>query len=143
MEDWTKHLFDFFDTVTLEVEQFFDEVNETVTTEVERFWDDVDEIVDWIAEEVEQSVSPDLEDFFEDLEVLFDRAIVVYYAELEEFIDDGEMMPFEQFVEPSVTQNPACQGCQHYHGHVYGGNLLICGMHPYGWDGETCPDWEG
>ncbi len=36
----------------------------------------------------------------------------------------------------------ACRGCQHYHGQSYGGNLFICGMHPYGVESDTCPDWE-
>jgi hypothetical protein len=39
-----------------------------------------------------------------------------------------------------------CQGCVHYHGRAYGfkrsRTLLICGFHPYGWEGENCPDWE-
>jgi len=35
----------------------------------------------------------------------------------------------------------ACQGCQNYHGEIYNGNRLICGIHPYGWnDGDECPD---
>jgi hypothetical protein len=142
MEDWTKNFWDFMDTLTAEVEQFFGEVNQSVTTEFERFCDDVDDMVDWIAEEVEQSVTPELEDFFEDLELLFEQALVVYYAEFDDALDDMEM-PFEQTVEPSLDRYPACQGCRHYHGHIYGGNLLVCGMHPYGWDGETCPDWQG
>lgn len=35
-----------------------------------------------------------------------------------------------------------CQGCQNYHGETYGGNRLVCGIHPKGYDkGETCPDF--
>lgn len=37
---------------------------------------------------------------------------------------------------------PACKGCCHYHGQTYGGNLLVCAMHPYGADGEQCSDWQ-
>ncbi len=44
----------------------------------------------------------------------------------------------------------ACQGCKHYNGSSYGGNLLICGLHPYGPGDESestqqptsCEDWE-
>lgn len=36
----------------------------------------------------------------------------------------------------------ACKGCCHYHGQKYGGNLLVCGMHPYGVEEEHCPDWQ-
>lgn len=40
-------------------------------------------------------------------------------------------------VRPAV-----CKGCTNYHGQTYGGNKLICGIHPYGWDGDECPDKE-
>lgn len=35
-----------------------------------------------------------------------------------------------------------CRSCQNYHGQIYGNNLLICAIHPHGWDGENCPDFE-
>lgn len=35
-----------------------------------------------------------------------------------------------------------CEGCRNHHGQVHGGNLLVCGIHPYGWDGEErCPEF--
>lgn len=45
----------------------------------------------------------------------------------------------------------ACNGCKYYDGSIYGGNLLVCGMHPYGPGDESdpatqptsCEDWEG
>lgn len=33
-----------------------------------------------------------------------------------------------------------CRGCCHYHGQSYGGERLICAMHPYGVDQEECGD---
>ncbi|MFM7423750.1 MAG: hypothetical protein ACKO7W_01900 [Elainella sp.] len=36
----------------------------------------------------------------------------------------------------------ACQGCCHYHGQTYGGQRLICAMHPYGVETTVCPDWQ-
>jgi hypothetical protein len=33
-----------------------------------------------------------------------------------------------------------CRGCCHYHGHSYGGEQLICAMHPYGVEQEECGD---
>jgi hypothetical protein len=42
-----------------------------------------------------------------------------------------------------VPQPPEiCKGCCHYHGKIYGGNLLVCAMHPYGAEGEYCHDRE-
>lgn len=36
----------------------------------------------------------------------------------------------------------ACQGCRHYHGQIYGGNRLVCAMHPHGVADDRCPDWQ-
>ncbi|GAB4235944.1 MAG: hypothetical protein Kow00121_63370 [Elainellaceae cyanobacterium] len=44
---------------------------------------------------------------------------------------------------PLPSQQPkVCEGCCHYHGRMYGGNLLVCAMHPYGVEDDRCPDWE-
>lgn len=43
----------------------------------------------------------------------------------------------------------ACQGCTNYHGLAYGYSrenraILVCAMHPYGWQqDDLCPDWCG
>jgi hypothetical protein len=34
-----------------------------------------------------------------------------------------------------------CAGCRYYHGDSYGDHALVCGIHPYGWEGEWCPDF--
>lgn len=44
---------------------------------------------------------------------------------------------------PVRPQRPeACQGCCFYHGKTYGGTQLVCGMHPYGVEGDYCTDWQ-
>ena len=51
------------------------------------------------------------------------------------------------FTDTAATRPKPCTGCANYHGIRYGTHrdnrtLLVCGMHPYGWQGETpCPDW--
>lgn len=35
-----------------------------------------------------------------------------------------------------------CSGCKYFHGVNYHGVDLICSLHPYGIDTDTCPDWE-
>jgi hypothetical protein len=42
----------------------------------------------------------------------------------------------------SENKPTVCEGCINYNGSSYGGNLLICGMHPYGCKSNICPDWE-
>lgn len=41
--------------------------------------------------------------------------------------------------EPAL-QPVVCKGCSNYDGSNYGGNLLICAIHPYGC-GDVCPDY--
>lgn len=35
---------------------------------------------------------------------------------------------------------PLCQICKHHHGQIYGGVELVCAFHPYGYNGDSCPD---
>lgn len=35
-----------------------------------------------------------------------------------------------------------CRLCKNYYGQRHGGNILICGMHPYGPGDENCDDFE-
>lgn len=44
--------------------------------------------------------------------------------------------------EETSSVPTACQGCKNYHGRYYGGTVLICGIHPYGWNGDNCPDYQ-
>ncbi|HIK56216.1 MAG TPA: hypothetical protein IGS37_13770 [Synechococcales cyanobacterium M55_K2018_004] len=50
------------------------------------------------------------------------------------------------FTDAPQTRPRVCEGCIHYHGIAYGygsdRSLLICGFHPFGWQGEVCPDWQ-
>lgn len=125
MDDWSKELFSLLETMTVEVEQFFQEMGEEMEA---------------VAARVCQSIADDVDEFVESLEDFFEP-IVIVYTEWDAIADDFES-PLGYKVEPTLEQNSACLGCRHYHGQVYGGNLLVCGMHPYGWEGSNCPDWE-
>jgi hypothetical protein len=51
------------------------------------------------------------------------------------------------FAELTSSRPKPCIGCTHYHGLAYGYSretrtVLVCGFHPYGWQGEVCPDWQ-
>ncbi len=35
-----------------------------------------------------------------------------------------------------------CKECKYFHGVNYNSVDLICAIHPYGVDTDTCPDWE-
>ncbi len=135
MEEWQKDFFEMLETASREVEKFFEEVGEEVAEVVEAFV----ELSEELAEEVQNNIFNGLDEFLNQLV----EPVIDVYRELEQEEVSQQPELFWHYSEPTAERNPACQGCQHYHGQSYGGNLLVCGMHPYGWDGESCPDWEG
>lgn len=122
MEEWSKSIF---------------EVVESVADMVDEFFVGVTEIVEVISEEIHNTVGVEIDQYLQDMF----EPIAEIYAELEELIGDTDTT-FGYPVEPTPEMHPACIGCQNYHGQVYSGNLLVCAMHPSGWDTEDCPDWE-
>jgi hypothetical protein len=128
MEKWQKDFSELIGTVADEVEQFFVGVTEMV--------DSLFEISEELAEQLQTTIITELDQYLNDLaEPLFEA-----YWELDDVTQLDQ--PFSYIVEPTPQKNPACIGCRHYHGQVHGGNLLICAMHPYGWEDENCPDWQ-
>ena len=62
---------------------------------------------------------------------------------LEDRVCDYETtIAFPDEIEATSDKNPACVGCSNYHGQAYNGRLLVCAIHPYGYDDVSCPDWE-
>jgi hypothetical protein len=122
MEEWPKSVFEMLESVADMVDEFF----LGVTDMIEDF-----------ANDVQNTVGVDIDQCLQDM---FEPIVEIYF-ELEEIVNDTEQI-YSYPVEPSPEKHPACVGCSNYHGQVYSGNLLVCAMHPYGWDTETCPDWE-
>ena len=52
-----------------------------------------------------------------------------------------EAAQFQESLKPRPVPTP-CRGCKHFHGVVYNGVLLNCAVHPKGWQGDKCPDWQ-
>lgn len=136
MEQWQKDLIDMIETVADEVEQFFLGMNDMV--------DAFFEFAEEITEEVQSTYVADIDNFArlheQFLQELAEPILEIYW-ELEDITEDVDP-GFPYAVEATIEKNVACIGCSHYHGQVYGGNLLVCAMHPHGWDDQNCPDWE-
>lgn len=128
MDNWTKEFLAFCDSVNQEIESFFAEMEE------------LPQLINEAIVEMEETLTEELEIFSQDCEELF-TFLVTEIDETEGEESDSEFVVTSK-VYPDQNTHPACQGCRHYHGYVYGGNLFVCGMHPYGWDDENCPDWE-
>jgi hypothetical protein len=133
MEDWQKIFLVVIETAVSEVEQFFAEVGEELTEMV----DSMTKFSEGLAEEIQLALIDEFDNYFNDV---IEPIIDVFIA-AEPEVNEVDLS-FVSYVEPSATQQPACQGCRNYHGHVYGGNLLVCGMHPSGVESDSCLDWE-
>lgn len=130
MDKWEQDFWETVQTVANEVERFFEEVTEIADSFVEFTEETIEQVQYFIATEVEeylQEITEPISDFD---------------WNLEDILDDEFESSFPYPVEATPQNNPACIGCQHYHGQMYSGNLLVCAMHPHGRDDENCPDWE-
>ncbi len=122
MEDWSKSIFETLDLLTDIVDEFFLGFTE---------------IIEDLTEEWHTTVGAEIDKCWQDL---FEPIAEIYF-DLDDLVDESDPA-FTYPLEPTLEKPIACQDCHHYHGQVYGGNLLVCAMHPYGWDTENCPDWE-
>ncbi|NMG59549.1 hypothetical protein E1H12_13735 [Geitlerinema sp. P-1104] len=92
-------------------------------------------------DELSQEIDRTFDDWLQGLEfLLFDEDTGDW--DIPDSRETSDPFVHMTYVTPTKTTHPACIDCRHYHGHQYGDTLLVCGMHPYGWDGEDCPDWE-
>ena len=115
------------------IDEFFTEVSKDVEQMVNTFVEASEEF----AEQMQSAIAPDLEDRINEFFDPFLEAYLGFEIAIEETIQ-----PVSHTVEPMLNDHPVCVGCRNYHGQAYNGVMLVCGMHPSGWDGEQCPDWE-
>lgn len=133
MEDWSFNFFEMMEVMVKEVEQFLTEVARDVGEMVDSLVEASEEVVEQMQMAFEAEIEPHLNEFID--------PILEAYLGFEISIEETAQ-PVIRTVEPFLNEHPACVGCRHYHGQSYGGTMLVCGMHPYGWEGEQCPDWE-
>jgi hypothetical protein len=124
MEEWQneiaavlKDVTELFDGFRLELTEFVEEVATEAQEILYLQWDELKEVLTEIWQELEL-------DFEESTPLNWDMPI-----------------PTRPMPDPAV--HPACVGCINYNGSTYGGNLLVCGIYPYGCNNDTCADWEG
>lgn len=129
MEQWQKDLAEIAEIVAEEVERFFLGMSEVV--------DAFFELTEEVTEQVHNNIVTEVDQYLHD----FAEPMLEAYLELEDIVADVDP-GFPYSVEATAEKNPACIGCSHYHGQVYGGNLLVCAMHPHGCEDNNCLDWE-
>jgi hypothetical protein len=161
MEEWQKEFFQSVEALASDVENFFSglaiEVSNAavqLTQASEEIAEQVQDAIasnhwlDWTTDLLgEPALNQRVELFLNEYALWFEAVIedaIALYPDLDR--DASALDSEDYWMRPPfsgmVQEPPACAGCRHYHGQVYGGNLLVCGMHPYGWEGAQCPDWQ-
>ncbi|MEG3874376.1 hypothetical protein QUB36_16080 [Microcoleus sp. AT8-B1] len=140
MEDWSKDFFGVMENAVSEVEHFFSEMGE----EFVEMLDVLAKMSEEFTEEVQNNLINDIDGYFNEFDGLFNEFIEPIIEICRDFDPQFDEIDLSMvtYVDPSPTQQPACRGCRNYHGQVYGGNLLVCAMHPTGVESESCADWE-
>jgi hypothetical protein len=140
MEDWSKDFFEGMENAVSEVEHFFSDVTDEFVEMVEF----LAKVSEEFAEQVQNNLVNDIDGFFNEFEGVFSELIEPIIGICRDFDSEFDRVDLSlvTYVDPSPIQQPACRGCRNYHGQVYGGNLLVCAMHPMGVESDSCPDWE-
>ncbi|ELR99991.1 hypothetical protein [Gloeocapsa sp. PCC 73106] len=142
MKDWQNEILSTWEITIKEFEQLSKNIGELVETISE----ELVETVDFLTEQIDTYLPLEIEQF---LNELFQPIVELEQVwrwenwentEFEEYFSDFTEFTVNPKIEPSPELYPACMGCHQYHGRVYNGNILVCGMHPYGWEDENCPD---
>jgi hypothetical protein len=124
MEEWQNEIATVFKDLTV----LFDEFGHELTELVEEVTTGATDILNLQWDELKEVLT----EIWQELELDFEESTPINWD-----------IPLPIKPMPNPATHPACIGCLNYDGSVYGGNLLVCGMHPYGCSSDTCADWEG
>jgi hypothetical protein len=124
MEEWQNEIA----AVLKDVTALFDGIGREFTEFVEEATTEAQEILTLQWDELKEVLT----EIWQDLELDFEESASINWD-----------MPFPTKPMPDPAVHPACMGCINYNGSVFGGNLLVCGIYPYGCSSDTCADWEG
>lgn len=141
--------------------QQFEAIGKAIEHQVDETIDAALESSDRLAEQIDQAIAPTLEDLdkwetdiAKQVESWLPGAPVEAVEDFEHRLDEWTVQtgaavaealrPIEQTIKPVLNQHQPCIGCRNYHGEAYGDNpdMLVCGIHPFGYDADQCPDWQ-
>ncbi|TVQ08249.1 MAG: hypothetical protein EA368_12240 [Leptolyngbya sp. DLM2.Bin27] len=167
MDDWSKQFLDAFGSAVNDLtQQLSDDTERWLDNLTEQLASASDHLVrttdDW-AEQVQEAIDPEIDRIVDQLNHVVEPFRMTINAEIDDVADQlsevlGPLVtglsgldqwfeevsgPLNSTVEPLLQNYPACVGCRNFCGQSYGGNTLVCAMHPFGPEEERhCPDWE-
>lgn len=133
MDDWHQDWFRAFETLVNDVGQLFDDLGREVSEATDDLFNLSEEVADEIGTalvQVDEILAPKLDQLDAQMAQWLDPVLQVVFG-LGATIDRA-VEPVTHTVEPWLNQHPVCVGCRNYHGQEYGGQFLVCAMHPYG-----------
>ena len=140
MNNWQEQWWKQVEKTAADMEGFLTEVGEATESLVE----EVNDSLIFLMEQLQTGVVEEFDSFVQDfVDVIITTSDTIDAALSEEWSNftDDEFTSIS-YHTPSVDSHPACIDCTNYHGQVYNGNLLVCAMHPNGFEGNSCPDWQ-
>jgi len=154
MDNWEKQLINWLN----QAENNFNNFCEEVTQELKKTAHNSELFIDNLTQEIDNKIPQEIDDFLLQVDYFLEECAVFLADEilphiLEDFppnppseedsdFDSNIVWFDEEKITPDAQFHTACIGCKNYHGRRYNGNFLVCGIHPYGWNDENCPDWQ-
>lgn len=140
MDDWQKDWWQQVEKTTVSIERFFQDITEAVET----FSEEVTEAFEELGEHLQNTVVIEVDTLVDDFIDIVSETSIDFESS---FWEDIDSLVNDDFVDitletPGEDNYAACVGCRNYHGQAYNGQILVCGMHPYGVEDNYCPDWE-
>lgn len=140
MDDWQKDWWQQVEKTTVSIERFFQDITEAVET----FSEEVTEAFEELGEHLQNTVVIEVDTMVDDFIDIVSETSIDFESS---FWEDIDSLVNDDFVDitletPGEDNYAACVGCRNYHGQAYNGQILVCGMHPYGVEDNYCPDWE-
>jgi hypothetical protein len=127
MSDWQTDLRNTLEGLTQEMESIALEVSREAIEQLDRFMTLSDDfMVDMTTSCTQEIHTPT------PITEFLDRDLEEFLNSLLRPFVDLSMQEFNTPQNPVVQTHPLCASCENYHGQIYGGTPLICGMHPYG-----------
>ncbi|WP_036477567.1 hypothetical protein [Myxosarcina sp. GI1] len=138
--NWQQELWKQLEKTATEMEEFFNDASKAAESFAEEIGETVDDFIDRVQDVVANEIDSFVRDFIDLIDETEDNFEVSIWENFDELVEEDFMGV--GFQRPTADNNPACINCAHYHGRIYDDNLLVCAMHPYGWQDDNCPDWE-
>ena len=105
------------------------------------FVQEADQAVVETVEVIEDALRPAIGSISQQIDEGLDMGEAFVHQQLVPWLEETAA-PISHTINPFLQDHPTCVGCAYYNGTDYGGNMLVCAMHPYGPDDRNCADWE-